>query len=115
MSGLRGHDADRVAGGAAGRLLSRRTFLARGASAAGLAALSQLPLALGPKGLLGDAAAFDLNVARDTFSGLAAFVLPGEDPYSVAQGATAAGPGAVGAGAGAPAMAMLDRFVAASA
>jgi hypothetical protein len=48
-------------------------------------------------------------------SGLAAFVLPGNDQYSVAQGVTANGPGAVGAGAVEAMIATLDRFVAASA
>lgn len=101
---------ERSAGG-----LSRRTLLGRGLSLAGWAALSQVPLALAPKGLIGRAEALDLDAARDTFCGLAAFVLPGDDAYSVAQGLTASGPGAVDAGAVGPVMAMLDRFVAASA
>lgn len=92
--------------------LSRRTFLGRTAA---LAAAAQLPLVLGPKGLLERAEALDLDVARQALEGLAAYVLPGNDPYSVAQGVTAPGPGGVGAGAVAPLVAMLDRFIAASA
>jgi hypothetical protein len=38
------------------------------------------------------------NVVEDTLGGLAAFVVPGPDPYSVAQGATTREPGAVDAG-----------------
>jgi hypothetical protein len=115
MAGSPGHVEDRNVSGEGECVLSRRTFLGRGLSVAGLAALSQVPLALAPKGLLGQADAFDLGLARDTFSGLAAFVLPGDDRYSVAQGVMAAGPGAVGAGAVGPLIATLDRFVAASA
>jgi hypothetical protein len=95
--------------------VSRRTVLGGGLSVLGLAALPQLPLALAPNGLIGSAGTVDTNATRDAFSGLAAFVLPGDDPYSIAQGETATGPGAVGAGAVGPTIAMLDRFVAASA
>jgi hypothetical protein len=111
-----GESADwRDVRGEVATLLTRRSLLARGLSVAGLATLSQVPLALAPKGLVGRAEALDLDVARDTFSGLAAFVLPGDDPYSVAQGVAVSSPGAVGAGAVGPLIAMLDRFVAASA
>jgi hypothetical protein len=96
-------------------VLTRRTFLSRGVAAAGLAAVAQLPAALAPKGLVDQAAALDVDAVRDTFSGLAAFVLPGDDAYSVAQGVTSPGPGAVGAGAVTPFMATLDGFVSASA
>jgi hypothetical protein len=115
MAGVRGYAEDRDVSGEARGVLSRRAFLGRGFSVAGLAALSQVPLALAPKGLLDQADALDLDVARDMFSGLAAFVLPGDDRYSVAQGVTAKGPGAVGAGAVGPLIATLDRFVAGSA
>jgi hypothetical protein len=39
------------------------------------------------------------ELARDTFSGLIAFVVPGPDPYSVAQGVTTSAPGGIDAGA----------------
>ena len=37
------------------------------------------------------------ELARDTFAGLAAFVVPGPDPYSVAQGMTSPKPGGIAA------------------
>jgi len=37
-------------------------------------------------------------LARDTASGLAAFIVPGPDPYSVAQGVSSSKPGAIDAG-----------------
>jgi hypothetical protein len=95
-------------------VFSRRAFVGRGLSLAGLAALAQLPAALAPKGLVASAQALDLDATRSTFSGLAAFVLPGDDAYSVAQGVTARGPGAVGANAVEPIVATLDRYVTAS-
>ena len=97
------------------RGVSRRGFIGHGLSVAGAMALAQVPLALAPRGLLASAQALEVDLARDTFNGLAAFVLPGNDTYSVAQGVTAPGPGAIGAGGVTPVLETLDRFVAASA
>lgn len=83
-----------------GNRLDRRQFLARvgvlGATLGvlGPAALRTLPRA----GAQVEPVAMVLGeLARDTFSGLAAFCVPGADPYSVAQGVTAAGEGAIDA------------------
>ncbi len=91
--------------------LTRRSFIERAGLLAGLAAFAQLPGLLGPKGLLEEAAAQELDVVRDTLSGVLAFVLPGDDEYSVAQGESAPGPGAVGAGILDPLITALDHFV----
>ena len=66
--------------------LTRRQFLARAGFVGFGAALLQLPAALRGKGWLDEAAAQDPNLTRDTINGLVAFVAPGPDPYSVAQG-----------------------------
>ena len=95
--------------------LSRRTFLA-GAGATGLAALlSQLPTVLGRRGLLEEAQAQSADYVADTLSGLVAFILPGDDEYSRAQGTPTPEPGGIAAGTVPVLIADLDRFVPASA
>lgn len=82
-----------------GGSLDRRQFLARVGVLGAAAAL------YGPTGFKIPAAHAQLSglnpvlaeLARDTITGLAAFVIPGNDPYSAAQGVAAAGPGAVAA------------------
>lgn len=76
--------------------VSRRGFLAR---AGALAALSQVPSLLRRQGLLPEARAVEPDVVRDTFNGLVAFVVPGPDPYSRAQGEWSTTPGGIAAGA----------------
>jgi hypothetical protein len=94
---------------------SRRALLER-AGAAGLAALlAQLPAVLDAKGLLAEAEAAETDLTRDTLSGLLAFILPGNDEYSIAQGERARGPGAIGAKTLDPFIEALDGFVPASA
>jgi hypothetical protein len=96
-----------------GMSLSRRAFLAR-VGVLGAAAGLLGPAALrrpGARAQVRDAAAVLHELARDTFDGLAAFVVPGDDDYSVAQGVTAAGPGAVAAGAADFLMRSADFFV----
>ncbi len=86
------------------------------AGALGVAtALAQLPALLDAKGLLAQARAAGPDVVRDTLSGLLAFIIPGDDDYSAAQGTPAKGPGAIGAGTLEPFIAALDEFVPASA
>jgi hypothetical protein len=102
-------------------VLTRRTFLARigvlGAMAGTAGAAALLPA--------GDtAAAQDLlsipvsvlrpvlaELARDTINGLSAFVLPGNDPYSTAQGTPRTEPGAIAAKATDFYLDALDNFV----
>jgi hypothetical protein len=94
---------------------SRRDLVQR-AGMLGIAAfLAQLPGLLDARGLLAEARAAETDVTRDTLSGLLAFILPGNDAYSKAQGASARGPGAIGAGTLDPFIDALDNFVPASA
>ncbi|MEA2443606.1 MAG: hypothetical protein QOJ12_898 [Thermoleophilales bacterium] len=75
--------------------VSRRTFLHRAGALGLAAALAELPIVLGRRGLLEQALAQSTDLTTDTLNGLAAFVLPGDDPYSVAQGESHPGPGAI--------------------
>jgi hypothetical protein len=91
--------------------LSRRAFLA-GTGGLGLSlALAGLPDALARHGWLDVAAAQDGDLTSDTISGLAAFIIPGDDPFSVAQGVSTPEPGAVGAGTVPAIIDALDKFV----
>jgi hypothetical protein len=76
---------------------TRRAFVVQ----AGLvvSALAPLPGVLGRVGWLEDAQAADSDVVSETFNGLVAFVVPGPDAYSVAQGESTAEPGGIDAGA----------------
>ena len=94
---------------------SRRAFMARAGALGVATALAQLPALLDAKGLGATARAATADVTRDTLSGVLAFILPGDDEYSVAQGVSAKGPGAIGAGTLEPFIAALDEFVPASA
>jgi hypothetical protein len=98
-----------------GSEFTRRSLMARAGALGITAALAQLPGLLDAKGLLSQAQAATLDETRDTLSGLLAFILPGDDEYSVAQGVSAEGPGAIGAGTLEPFIAALDEFVPASA
>src|SRR4051812_10630048 len=88
--------------------VSRRTFLQR-TGLVGLAAA--LPGLLGARGLIDEAIAQTADVTSDTLSGLVAFMFPGDDPYSVAQGVTAPGPGGIAANIVPTFIQNLDRFV----
>lgn len=94
---------------------SRRSFVKRAGAVSVGAVLAQLPILLDAKGLLAAAEAATDPLTRDSLSGLLAFILPGDDDYSVAQGASAKGPGAIGAGTLDPFINALDNFVPASA
>jgi hypothetical protein len=91
--------------------VSRRAFLQRaglfGAAFAGF----DLVALLDKKGLLATAQAQSADLTVDTMSGLIAFVLPGNDAYSVAQGQKANGPGGIAAGGVEALIAGLDRYV----
>jgi hypothetical protein len=87
---------------------SRRAFLQR----TGLAGLAlALPGLLELHGLVDDAIAQSADVTEDTLNGLIAFMVPGDDPYSVAQGQTAPGPGGVAANVVRTFIGNLDMFV----
>jgi hypothetical protein len=96
----------------AAAFINRRQFLARSGALAGLGLLaSVLPSVLKAKGWYDPAYAQSINLSLDTFNGLVAFILPGDDAYSVLQGETADGPGGVAAGAASALMANLDRYL----
>ena len=98
-------------------MLGRRQFLAQfGVLGAALllrpSGAAAALLAAGPDGR---AAADALHrISLDTYRGLAAWVVPGPDAYSRAQGQTSPTPGGVQAGAGEFLLHGLDRYVPAS-
>lgn len=80
------------------------------ASAATLAA--QLPgLVARNPAWLESALAAGPDLVHDTFNGLVAFVVPGPDPYSRAQGHSSTTPGGIAAGATQATIDALDAFV----
>ncbi|MGW7555735.1 hypothetical protein [Streptomyces rimosus] len=98
--------------------LPRRAFLARtgglGAAGAGLAGghgRAAAAPAPGVEELIGLVRPVLARLALDTFRGLAAFALPGDDAYSRAQGTPRGRAGGVTAEAGELVVASLDRFV----
>jgi len=76
---------------------SRRSFLGNALASAATAALIQAQPFLIGRGWL-DAAFAEPDLTRDTFNGLLAFVLPGSDAYSIAQGVSTADQGGVDTG-----------------
>jgi hypothetical protein len=92
--------------------VSRRELLERAtALVAGVAVLDQLPHALRLQGWLEDAYAATPNVVQQTMNGLVAFIVPGRDRYSRAQGTTTKTPGGIEAGAPPVMIRTLDRFL----
>ncbi|MBZ5557976.1 MAG: hypothetical protein LAO77_11945 [Acidobacteriia bacterium] len=77
--------------------LTRRDFVARAVAAIG--GLAAVPPILERLGLLDQALKATPDLTHDTINGLGAFLIPGPDAYSVAQGVTAPDPGAIGFGA----------------
>jgi len=92
--------------------VSRRELL-RGATAlaAGAAVIGQLPRALRLQGWIENAYAAGPNVVQQTMSGLVAFIVPGRDRYSRAQGTKAKTPGGIEAGTTPVLIRTLDRFL----
>jgi len=92
--------------------VSRRELLERAtALVAGAAVLDQLPHALRRQGWLDDAYAATPNLVQQTMNGLVAFIVPGRDRYSRAQGTTTKTPGGIQAGATPVLIRTLDRFL----
>lgn len=93
------------------RALSRRELLERATALAGGAfILAGLPDALRVRGWLEEASAAGPSVVEQTMNGLVAFVVPGRDRYSIAQGAKSA-KGGIEAGATPAVIRTLDRFL----
>jgi hypothetical protein len=92
--------------------VSRRELLERAtAFVAGAAALDRLPHALRLHGWLEDAYAATPNVVQQTLNGLVAFVVPGRDRYSRAQGTKSKTAGGIEARATPALIRTLDRFL----
>jgi len=88
--------------------LTRRGFLGRAAAAAVLIELRGFVTA---KGAWPPAEAQSPDLVRETLDALVAFMIPGDDAYSVAQGDSRDGPGGVAGGGGGVLMDRLDFFV----
>lgn len=86
---------------------TRRQFLVRAGVAAALAEVPGL-LALSK---WSPAHAQSPDLVRESLNALVAFVLPGDDPFSVAQGVTAPGPGGVAGGAVDGVIEVLDHVI----
>ena len=92
--------------------VSRRELLGRAtAFVAGAAVLDRLPHALRVQGWLEEAYAAAPNVVEQTMNGLVAFIVPGRDRYSRAQGSKAVTPGGIEAGTTPVLIRTLDRFL----
>jgi hypothetical protein len=91
--------------------ISRRVLLERAGLAGAGALLAQIPGFLAGKGWLEDAVAQSGDLVRETLDSFVAFVVPGPDPYSVAQGQSTQEPGGIEAGGTDLLIELLDRFV----
>src|SRR5712691_6579953 len=92
--------------------VSRRELLRRATVLiAGAALLDRLPGARRVQGWLEDAYAAGPNVVEQTMNGLVAFIVPGRDRYSRAQGTKTKTPGGIEAGATPALVRTLDRFL----
>src|SRR5438046_5584246 len=77
--------------------LSRRGFLQSALAAAGMLLVQELKVFPESAVLRTTQPAATLDLVHDTLNGLSAFVVPGPDAYSVAQGVSTAEPGAIAA------------------
>jgi hypothetical protein len=92
--------------------VSRRELLKRAtALVAGAAVLDQLPGALRVQGWLEEAYAASPDTVAQTLNGLVAFIVPGRDRYSRAQGTKSRTPGGIEAGTTPVLTRTLDRFL----
>jgi hypothetical protein len=94
------------------RLLSRRRFLRHAGLTAAAMALLQAPQVLSGRGWIQPVYAADPHLVRDhTYNGLLAFVVPGNDPYSMDQGVSTKKPGGVDADITDVLIASMDQAV----
>jgi hypothetical protein len=92
--------------------LSRRELLQRGGVLGAAAFLGgQLSTFVARHGWTEQALAQSPDLIRDTINGLVAFVVPGPDEYSRAQGQTSPTPGGIAAGGTEAVIKLLDDFV----
>ena len=94
-----------------GVTLDRRAFLARAGVLGAATLLWQVPPLLRLRSWDSPAYAQDPNIVRDTLNGLVAFIWPGDDEYSVAQGDATDGPGAIAADTTTILIQSLDEFL----
>lgn len=90
----------------AAELISRRSFITRAGILGGVAALGQLGLLVPERALAQTPAA-----TVEALNGLVAFVVPGPDVYSIAQGQTSSSPGGIAAGTTQALIDLLDHYV----
>src|SRR5262249_3243273 len=88
---------------------SRRNFLEGALWAGATAALLKAQTFFQDGSWLASAQAATPDLIHDTFNGLLAFVVPGSDPYSIAQGVSTVDQGGVDAGATDILIATLDQ------
>jgi hypothetical protein len=94
--------------------ISRRVLLTRAGVAGLAAALAQVAPIAHRAGLLDEALALETDITLDTLSGVVAFILPGNDEYSKAQGEFTGEPGAIAADTARQLKQDVDEFVPAS-
>jgi hypothetical protein len=87
---------------------SRRQFLEAAAAAA---VLAEVPALLKLRGWYDPAYALETDLTIDTFNGLVALVLPGNDAYSIAQGESNAGHGGIDNGTTGVLIHAIDTFL----
>jgi len=92
-------------------VVTRRRLVSGAAATLAATVLAQVAPVKWPPRLLDEAAAVEADLVRDTINGLIAFVAPGNDGYSRAQGTPVPGPGGIGAGATEPLLELLDFVV----
>ena len=93
----------------AARRVSRRGFLGNMALLAAAAALARATDLLTSRGWVQAAEVATPDLLHDTFNGLLAFIVPGPDDYSVAQGVSTVEPGGVDIGVTDILLATLDE------
>lgn len=91
--------------------MNRREFLTRAGVLSAATLLWQVPPLLRLRGWDSPAYAQDPNIVRDTLNGLVAFIWPGDDEYSMAQGEAGDGPGALAADTTTILIQSLDEFL----
>ena len=91
--------------------ITRRRLISTAASSLAAGLLSQALPVEWPRWLLAQAAAAGADLVRDTLHGFVAFIVPGDDRYSRAQGTFVGRRGGIDAGATEPVIAMLDFAV----
>ena len=90
---------------------TRRRLVESTAAALAAATAANLGPIDWPAQVLAEARAAEPDTTRDAINGFVAFIVPGSDVYSKAQGVTVPGPGGIGAGATDPVIAIIDRVM----